>query len=207
MVKSKSNPLIHSNLLSTHAARIKRIHITHTPPTLLIPRTTVIPSTSAALDTIHEPHVPLTCPALTTTTPHISPTPALLSTSRPHGQTKDDHMTTDTTQGHSPFSKSEIHLIKLQVYIYGIKNKLEELKLFIHTHADMSTFQETKLIPKANTPNVHTCTSVRVDRLYKAGCMLITLIRENITFTTTGTRSTINTHNTQHITSNGQGTY
>ena len=45
-------------------------------------------------------------------------------------------LTTDTTQGHRPRSKSERNLIILQVNINGIKNKLEELKLLIHdTHA------------------------------------------------------------------------
>ena len=38
-------------------------------------------------------------------------------------------------------------------------------------------------------------TSVRTDRLHKAGGGLITLIRDNITFTTTDIPSTINTHN------------
>ena len=37
----------------------------------------------------------------------------------------------------------------------------------------------------------------RADRLHKAGCGLITLIRDNITFTTTDIPSTINTHNTE----------
>ena len=117
---------------------------------------------------------------------------------QPHRQTKDNHMTTDTTQGHRPSSKSERNLIILQVNINGIKNKLEELKLLIHdTHADSITLQETKLTPKANTPKVHNFTTVRADRLHKAGGGLITLIRDNITLTTTDIPSTINTHNTE----------
>ena len=55
------------------------------------------------------------------------------------------------------------------------------------------TIQETKLTPKAQTPKIHNFTSVRTDRLHKAGGGLITLIRDNITFTP----STINTHNTE----------
>ena len=55
--------------------------------------------------------------------------------------------------------------------------------------------QETKLTPKAKTPKIHNFTSVRTDRLHKAGGGLITLIRDNITFTTTDIPSTINTHN------------
>ena len=38
---------------------------------------------------------------------------------------------------------------------------------------------------------------MRADRLHKAGCGLITLIRDNITFTTTDMPLTINTHNTE----------
>ena len=89
-------------------------------------------------------------------------------------------------------------LIILQININRIKNKLEELKLLIHdTHAYIITIQEIKLTPKANTPKVHNFTTVRADRLHKAGGGLITLIRNNITFTTTDIPSTINTHNTE----------
>ena len=112
--------------------------------------------------------------------------------------TKYDPMTTDTTQVYRPSSKSERNLIILQVNINGIKNKLEELKLLIHdTYADTITIQETKLTSKANTPKVHNFTTVRPDRLHKAGGGLITLIRDNITFTTTDISSTINTHTTE----------
>ena len=229
--------------LSTHAAsRQTHTHLTFSPNSS---HTTLIHSTSAALNTIPEPCEPPTCPALTTTTLHLSPTPALPSTSyshtlsaytyaaqttvhasqshqpphphrvqrQPHGQTKDNHMTTYTTQGHRPSSRSEIHLIILQININGIKNKLEELKLLIHDiHADIITIQETKLTPKANTPIVHNFITVRTDWLHKVGGGLITLIRDNIIFTTTDIPSTNNTHiielhmvkvhinNTKHIT-------
>ena len=107
-------------------------------------------------------------------------------------------MTTYTTQGHRPSSKNERNLIILQVKINRIKNKLEELKLLIHeTHANIITIQETKLTPKAKTPKVHNFTTVRTNRLHKAGGGLIILIRNNITFTTTDIPSTINTHNTE----------
>ena len=106
-------------------------------------------------------------------------------------------MTTDTTQEHRPSSRSERNLIILQVNIDGIKNKLEELKLLIHnTCADIISIQETKLTPNANTPKVHNFNTVRADMLHKAGGAVITLIRDNITFTTTNIPSTINTHNT-----------
>ena len=103
-------------------------------------------------------------------------------------------MTTDTPQVHRSSSRNEINLFILQVNINGIKNKLEEFKLLIHdTHADIITIQETKLTPKANSPKVHNFTTVRADRLHKAGGGLI---RDNITFTTTDIHSTINAHNT-----------
>ena len=53
------------------------------------------------------------------------------------------------------------------------------------------------LTPKAKTPKIHNFTAVRTDRLHKAGGGLITLIRDNITFTTTDMPSAINTHNTE----------
>ena len=115
---------------------------------------------------------------------------------QPHRQTKDYHRTTNTTQAHRPSSKSERNLIILQVNINGLRNKLEELKVLIHdTYTD--TIQETKLTPKAKTPKIHNFTAVRTDRLHKAGGGLITLIRDNITLTTTDIPSTINTHNTE----------
>ena len=132
---------------------------------------------------------------------------------QPHRQTKEDHVTTDTTQGHRPRSKSKRHLFIMQVNINGIDNKLEELKLHIHnTHADITTIQENKLTPKANTSTLHSFTTVCADRLHKAGAGLITLVRDNITFTTTDIPSTMNTpnielqmvmvhsNNTKHIT-------
>ena len=201
--------------------------MSHTPPT---PLTTLICSTSPALDKTPEPRVPPIY-AFTATTPPPDPTPAFPSSSRPHilaaythakqttvhtaqspqqphpqhrvprqphRQTKDDHMTTCTSQGHIPSSRSEINLIILQVNINGIKNKREAFKLLIHgTHADINTIQETKLTPKANTSKVHNYTTVRADRFHKAGGGLITLIRDNIIFTITDITSTINTHNTE----------
>ena len=180
--------------LSTHTARAKHVHMSHTPPTPLT-------STSPALDETPEPRVPL-IHALTATTPHPDPTPAPPSPShphtltahthatqttvhasqspqqphaqhrvlrQPHKQTKDYHRTTNTTQTHRPSSKSERNLIILQVNINGLRNKLEELKLLIHdTHADIITIQETKLTPKTKTPKIHNFTSVRTDRLHKA---------------------------------------
>ena len=103
--------------------------------------------------------------------------------------------TTRLLTPHRPSSKSERNLIVLQININRIKNRLEELKLLIHdTHADIITIQET---PKAKTPKIHNFTAVCTDRLHKAGGGLITLIRDNITFTATDIPLTINTHNTE----------
>ena len=91
-----------------------------------------------------------------------------------------------TPHKHRPSSKSERNLIILQVNIHRLINKLEELNLLIHdTHVDIITIHETKLTPKAKTPKIHNFPAVRTDRLHKAGGGLITLIRDNITFTTT----------------------
>ena len=75
---------------------------------------------------------------------------------QPHRQTKEDHVTTHTTQAHIPRSKNERNIIIHQVNINRIKNKLEEIKLLIHnTHADIITIQDTKISPKARTPKLH----------------------------------------------------
>ena len=201
--------------------RAKHIHMSHTPPTPLTstspvldktpePRvplihaltaTTPHPYPTPSLPSPSHPHTLTAHTHATQTTVHASQSPQQPHAQhrvlrQPHKQTKDYHRTANTTQTHRPSSKSERNLIILQVNINGLRNKLEELKLLIHdTHADIITIQETKLTPKAKTPKIHNFTSVRTDRLHKAGGGLITLIRDNITFTTTDIPSTINTHN------------
>ena len=64
----KAQTLSYTHPLSTHAVRAKHIHISHTSPTPLTPRTTLIHSTSAAIDKIPEPRAPPTCHALNTIT-------------------------------------------------------------------------------------------------------------------------------------------
>ena len=147
------------------------------------------------------PYTPLSYIHATQTTVYTSQSPQPphqhMVPRQHHKQTKNDHMTTNTTQAHIPSSNRERSLIILQVNINGIKIKLEELKLLIHnTHADIITIQETKLTPKANTPKIHNFTIVHTDMLHKAGDGLITVIRDNITFPTTDIPSTINTHTT-----------
>ena len=145
--------------------RAKHIHISHSPSTPLFPHisiaVTLVPShlayTHVTQTTVHASH------SQQPAHPHWVPR-------QPPRQTKDDHITTDTTQGHRPSNKSERTLIVLQVNINGIFKILEELKLLIHdTHADVITIHETKLSPKANTPNVHNFTTVRTYSLHKAG--------------------------------------
>ena len=103
--------------------------------------------------------------------------------------------TTGLLTPHRPSSKSERNLIILQVNINGFRNKLEELKLLIHdTHAAIITIQETKLTPRVK---IHYFTSVHTDRLHKTGGGFITLIRDNITFTTADIPSTINAQHTE----------
>ena len=89
--KAQTNPFIHSPPSPLTPTRAKHIHISYTPATPLIPRTTLIPCTSSALDTIPEPRVPLACPALTTTTPPPSPTTTFPSPAHPHTLTLSQH--------------------------------------------------------------------------------------------------------------------
>ena len=60
----------------------------------------------------------------------------------------------------------------------------EPILLIHNTHAYIITIQEIKLTSKANTPKVHHFTTVRTDRSHNERGGLITLIRDNITFTT-----------------------
>ena len=149
-----------------------------------------------------EPRVPPTYPALTT--PHPSPTPALPSTShyhtlsvdthatqttlhasqsqqpphphrvprQPHRQTK-DNMTTYTTQGHRPSSKSERNLITLQVHINGIKTNSRSSNCLFTTQMQISSqFRKQSSTLK----QIHNFTTVRADRLHKAGGGLVTTL-------------------------------
>ena len=78
---------------------------------------------------------------------------------QPHIQTKDDRMTTDTTQIHRNSSKRERNLIILQVNINRKQNKLEELKLLIHNpHADIITIQETTIMQYTTLRTATGCT-------------------------------------------------
>ena len=193
LIKRKPNPIIHS---PPTLPRAKHILISHTPPTLFIPRTTLIHSTSAALDTIHEPRVPLTySSALTTTTHPPFLTPALPSPSHPHTlsayrhatqttrhasqspqpphphrvpqqphiHTKDDHMTTYTTQGDIPSSKR----VSKDSRTYISESK--------QTGGAQTAYSRHTCRYHHNS--VHNFTTVRYNKSHKTGAGLITLIR------------------------------
>ena len=99
------NPLIHSPSPPLHPRRPEpKTYTSHTLHQLLIH------STSAALDTIPEPRVPPTCPALTTTTPHPSPTRALPSPSRPHTLSAYTHATHKQPYTHHSHSNHRINI-------------------------------------------------------------------------------------------------
>ena len=185
----------------------KQIHISHkTPSPSTTPRISITTRTSNAA----EPPVPVSSPSATNTqvtlnTTIATPTATALPTQTQHIDRVPDSDTTqtiwtahtaNTTSIHKPSSNNERNLIILQVNINGINNKLEKLKTLIkNMHADIITIQETKLTSKSNTPKVPTYTTVRADRPHKSGGGLITLIRDDITFTPTDIPSTINTHN------------
>ena len=224
LVKPKPNSLINSPASPPTPSRANHIHTPPTPLTTLISNTShvlgktpeprvplihALNATTSPLDptpALPSPSYPHTLTAHTLATQtivHASQSPQQPHSHhrvsrQPYKQTKDYHITTNTTQTHRPSSKSKINLIILQVNINELRNKLEELKMRIHdTHADIITIQKTKLTPKAKTPKIHNFTAVRTDRLHKVGGGLITLIRDNITFTTTDIPLTINTHNTE----------
>ena len=219
LVKPKPNSLIHSPPSPPTPPRAKHIYMSNTPPT---PPTSTSYVLDRHLNHVYHSYTHSPQPHLTRTPHQHCRHPRTLTLSQhTHMQHKQQYMhhshhnnrthnivyydnltnrqrTTNTTQTHRPNSKTEINLIILQVNINGLRKKLEELKLLIHdTHADIITIQETKLNPKAKTPKIHNFTAVRTHRLHKAGGGLITLIRNNITFTTTDIPSTINTHNTE----------
>ena len=205
---SLPKPLIHSPPTPPTRPPAKQIHISHkTPSPSTSPRISITTRTSNAA----ECPVPVSSPSATNTqvtlnTTIATPTATALPTQTHHTdrvapnsdktRTIRTAHTANTTSIHKPSSNNERNLIILQVNINGINNKLEELKTLIkNTHADIITIQETKLTSKSNTPKVPTYTTVRADRPHKSGGGLITLIRDNITFTPTDIPSTINTHN------------
>ena len=205
---SLPKPLIHFPPTPPTPPPAKQIHISHkTPSPSTTPRISITTRTSYAA----ERPVPVSSPSATNTQVTLNTTIATpIATALPTQTHHTDRVvpnsdktrtirtahTANTTSIHKPSSNNERNLVILQVNINGINNKLEELKTLIkNTHADIITIQETKLTSKSNTPKVPTYTTVRADRPHKSGGALITLIRDNITFTPTDIPSTINTHN------------
>ena len=92
LVKPKPNPLIHPPPTHPTPPRVKHIHMSHTPPT---PLTTLISSTSPALDKTPEPRVPPIY-ALTATTPPPDSIPALPAHLHPHILAAHTHATQTT---------------------------------------------------------------------------------------------------------------
>ena len=216
LVKPKPNSVTHSPPTPPTPPRAKHIRMSHTPPTPLtthffstsraldntheLRATPIYPLTTTTPPLVPTPALPspsypnslAVYTHATQTTVHTSqspqqPHPQHRVPRQPHIETKDYHRTTTTTPAHRPSIKSTRNLIILQVNIYELKYKLEELKLRIHdTHAHIITIQETKVTPNVKTPKVHNFATVRNDTLHNAGGGLITLIP-----------STINTHNTE----------
>ena len=84
----------------------------------------------------------------------------------------------------------------------GLKFEIAEMQMIIWmclftTQMQISSQLRKPSSPLKHTHKVHNFTTVRADMLHKAGVGLITLHRDNITFTTTDIPSTINTHNTE----------
>ena len=203
--------LIHSPPTTPTPPPAKQIHTSHkTASPSTTPRTSITTRTSNAA----EPPVPVSKSSpsatnilVTLNTTIATPTATALPTQMQHmdrvvsnSDTIRTAHTANTTSIHKPSSNNERNLIILQVNINGINNKLEELETLIkNTHADIITIQETKLTSKSNTPKVTSYTTVRADRPHKSGGGLITLIRDNITFTPTDIPSTITTHNIEMV--------
>ena len=75
------------------------------------------------------------------------------------------------------------------------QHKQHQKQNLVHsTQPDIITIQETKLTQKAKTPKY---TTIHTDREHKQGGWLITLIKDDITFTNINIHNAINTHNTE----------
>ena len=91
---------------------------------------------------------------------------------QPHIQTKDNHMTTDTSQGHRPNSRSERNLIILQVNINGILKKTRGAQTAYSRHTSQFRKPSPPLEPKhpkyMNSPSCELigCTSQEVGSLH-----------------------------------------
>ena len=165
-----SHPLTPS---SPTPPRAKHIHISHTPSIPLIPRTTLIYSISAALDTIPEPRVPPTCPALTTTTPHPSPTPSLPSPSHPHTLSAYTHTTQTTVHASQSHQPSHPHRVPRQPHrqtknyhmtTYTTQGHRQSSKIernLIILHVNMNGIKNSRSSTCLFTTHVHISSHIR----------------------------------------------
>ena len=122
-----------------------------------------------------------------TPTQNVTTTPITDNTTPHHTQTT----THPLTNNNQPKDKN---IVMLQININGIRNKVEELKNLVHsTQSDVITMQETKLTQKAKHlryPTTHT-TIGKTEHKQVGG--LITLIKDDITFTNMNIPKAINT--------------
>ena len=125
-------------------------------------------------------------------TQNVTTTSSTDNTTAHHKQTT----TRPLTNNNQPKDKN---IVILQININGIRNKIEELKNLVHiTQPDIITLQESKLTQKAKTPKITHYTTMRTDRQHKQGEWLITLIKDDITFTNINIPKAVNTHTTQN---------
>ena len=129
-----------------------------------------------------------------TPTQNVTTTPKTDNTTAHHKQTS-AHPLTNNNQ------PNDKNIGILQINITCIRNKIEELKTLVHsTQPDIITIQETKLTQKAKIST----TTIHSDRENKQGGGLITLIKDDITFTNINIPKAINT---QHRTTTDQNTH
>ena len=90
-----------------------------------------------------------------------------------------------TTIQQSNKTKPETKPLKIiQININGVRNKIEELKLFIKEEsADIITIQESKLTKSIKTPNIQQYTAIRKDRQDNKGGGLIIYLNNSLKFT------------------------
>ena len=91
------------------------------------------------------------------------------------------------------------NLCKDKLTLYTIEVYEEPIILIPRTQhpLDIITIQETKLKQKAKTPKIPHYTTIHTDREHKQGEGLITLIKDDITFTNLYIPKAINTYNTE----------
>ena len=108
------------------------------------------------------------------------------------------HNSRSQTNYHPPAHKhnqpKDKNIVILQININGIRNKIEELKKLVHSSQPaIITIQETQKAKHQNTPLHHHAHRQRVQT--RRG--LITLIKDDLTFTNINIPTAINTHNTE----------